>query len=144
METLFKKAIVLTSLPILLNIALCVYCVYTRSQPQFTGYFVGTLLSMFFSLVWIFIARKALLANIMVMFTVSLASFPIKIIFLALVALGGLFILRMDKLYFGISFLLGTFLGLFVEVWFLVSANKYIRKKNGVRTFQMKSDDSRP
>ena len=129
MEKLFKKAVVLTSLPVILNSALTVYCFSARSLPQFKGYFIGTLLSLFFSVIWIFIARKALLANILVMFTVSLASFPIKIVFLALIALGGLYILGMDHIYFGFSFLLGTILSLFVEVWFLVSANKYIRKK---------------
>lgn len=129
MEKLFKKAVILTSLPLIINIALTLYCFSTRSLPQFKGYFIGTLLSMFFSIIWIFIARKALLSNILVMFTVSLASFPIKIIFLALIALGGLFIFGMDHFYFGFAFLLGTILSLFIEVWFLVSANKYIRKK---------------
>ena len=68
---------------------------------------------MFFSVVWIFIARKAIISNIMVMFTVTLASFPIKIIFLAIIALGGLFFLDMNQIFFGGSFLLGTILSLF-------------------------------
>ena len=99
-----------------------------RSISEFKGYFLGTMLSMFFSLVWIFIARKAVTSNIMVMFTVTLASFPVKIIVLAIFALGGLFFLDMNQVFFGGSFLLGTILSLFVEVWFLITANRFQRK----------------
>ncbi|MBN1495670.1 MAG: hypothetical protein JXA07_02810 [Spirochaetes bacterium] len=128
MKKLFIKATILICLPIILNIAITVYCYSNRSIPEFKGYFLGTLLSMFFSLVWIFIARKAIVSNIMVMFTVTLASFPIKIVFLAIIALGGLFFLGMDQIFFGGAFLLGTILSLFIEVWFLISANKLQRK----------------
>lgn len=134
MEKIFKKAVVFICFPIILNIAITVYCFYHRSLPEFKGYFLGTMLSMFFSLVWVFIARKAIVSNIMVMFTVTLASFPIKIVFLAIIALGGLFLMNMDQIFFGSSFLLGTILSLFVEVWFLITANKMQRKlKSGLK-----------
>jgi len=137
MKKLFIKATILICLPIILNIAITVYCYSNRSIPEFKGYFLGTLLSMFFSLVWIFIARKAIVSNIMVMFTVTLASFPIKIVFLAIIALGGLFFLGMDQIFFGGAFLLGTILSLFIEVWFLISANKLQRKlKSAIKTPQ--------
>src|SRR5512136_2186247 len=110
MKKLFIKAVVLICLPIILNIAITVYCFYNRSLPELKGYFLGTMLSMFFSLVWVFIARKAIVSNIMVMFTVTLASFPIKIVFLAIIALGGLFLIKMDQIFFGLSFLVGTIL----------------------------------
>ncbi len=128
MKKIFIKSVILISIPILLNIGITVYCFNNRSISEFKGYFLGTMLSMFFSLVWIFIARKAVTSNIMVMFTVTLASFPVKIIFLAAIALGGLFFLDMNQIFFGGSFLLGTVLSLFVEVWFLISANRFQRK----------------
>jgi hypothetical protein len=128
MKKIFVKAVVLICIPIILNIAISVYCFTNRSLPEFRGYFLGTMLSMFFSLVWVFIARKAITSNIMVMFTVTLASFPIKIFLLAIIALGGLFLLEMNQIFFGTSFLLGTILSLFVEVWFLIIANRLQRK----------------
>ena len=128
MKKIFVKAVILICIPIILNIAITVYCFTSRSLPEFKGYFLGTMLSMFFSLVWVFIARKAITSNIMVMFTVTLASFPIKIFFLAIIALGGLFLMDMNQIFFGTSFLLGTILSLFVEVWFLISANRLQRK----------------
>lgn len=128
MKKIFIKAVILICLPIILNVAITVYCCLYRSLPEFKGYFLGTMLSMFFSLVWIFIARKAITSNIMVMFTVTLASFPIKIMLLAVIALGGLFLLDMNQIFFGGSFLLGTILSLFVEVWFLITANRLQRK----------------
>lgn len=128
MKKLFIKSVILICFPIILNVAITVYCFYNRSLPEFKGYFLGTMLSMFFSVVWIFIARKAITSNIMVMFTVTLASFPIKIVLLAIIALGGLFLLDMNQIFFGGSFLLGTILSLFVEVWFLISANRLQRQ----------------
>jgi hypothetical protein len=128
MKKLFIKSVILICIPIILNIAITVYCFYNRSLQEFKGYFLGTMLSMFFSLVWIFIARKAITSNIMVMFTVTLASFPIKIVFLTIIALGGLYFLQMNHIFFGGSFLLGTILSLFVEVWFLITANKIQRQ----------------
>ncbi len=127
MKKLFIKAVILICLPIILNVGITVYCFYNKSLPEFKGYFLGTILSMFFSVVWIFIARKAITSNIMVKFTVTLASFPIKIVLLAVIALGGLFLLDMNHIFFGASFLLGTVLSLFVEVWFLITANKLQR-----------------
>lgn len=128
MKKIFVKAVILICLPIILNIGITIYCFNNRSLSEFKGYFLGTMLSMFFSLVWIFIARKAVTSNIMVMFTVTLASFPIKIVMLAIIALGGLFFLEMNQIFFGGSFLLGTMLSLFVEVWFLITANRFQRK----------------
>src|SRR4030067_3387122 len=128
MERIYRKAVILACLPIILNLAISVYCFHNASLRQFAGYFVGTLLGMFFSLLWMVITRRVLVSNIMVLFTVSLASFPVKIIFLAAVAFGGLLILKIDTFYFGISFPAGTLLSLFVEVWFLVTANRFIRK----------------
>jgi len=128
MKKIFIKAVILICLPIILNVAITVYCFLNRGLPEFKGYFLGTMLSMFFSLVWIFIARKAITSNIMVMFTVTLASFPVKIMFLSVIALGGLFLMNMNQIFFGGSFLLGTILSLFVEVWFLITANRLQRK----------------
>jgi hypothetical protein len=128
MKKIFIKAVIFICIPILLNIGITVYCFNNRTLSEFKGYFLGTMLSMFFSFVWIFIARKAVTSNIMVMFTVTLTSFPVKIILLAIIALGGLFLLEMNQIFFGGSFLLGTILSLFVEVWFLISANRFQRK----------------
>ncbi|MBP6990911.1 MAG: hypothetical protein KBC90_05330 [Spirochaetes bacterium] len=128
MKKIFIKAVIFICIPIFMNIGFTVYCFHNRSISEFKGYFLGTMLSMFFSLVWIFIARKAVTSNIMVMFTVTLASFPVKIIVLAIFALGGLFFLDMNQVFFGGSFLLGTILSLFVEVWFLITANRFQRK----------------
>ena len=133
MKRIFITAVILLSLPILLNVGITVYCFHYRSLPEFKGYFLGTMLSMFFSIVWVIIARKAIISNIMAMFTITLASFPVKILFLAIVALAGLFLLDMNQLYFGASFLIGTILSLFVEVWFLITANRMQRKLKGPR-----------
>ncbi len=124
MEKKFKIAFILMMIPVAINIAGTILCALYIGPDAFKGYLAGTLLSLFFSIFWLVMARKVTLSNIMVLFTVSLGSFPVKIILFAIFALGGLYILKMDQLYFGISFLFGTVVSLVIEVWFILAVNK--------------------
>ncbi len=135
MEKKFKTAFILMMIPVAINIAGTILCALYLGRAEFKGYLAGTLLSLFFSVFWLVMARKITLSNIMVLFTVSLGSFPVKIVLFAVFALGGLYVLKMDQIYFGISFLLGTILSLVIEVWFILAVNKLkinsrITKKN--------------
>ncbi len=136
-ESKFKKAFVLILLPVAVNIALTVLCYLYRQPTEFKGYFVGTFLGMFFSFLWIFMIRKIAMSNIMVLFTLSLGLFPVKLILFAVFAFGGLYLLQMSQLYFGFSFLLGSIFNLLIEVWFIMAVNKvHIRRKSELKERQ--------
>ena len=124
----FRKAIILMILIVCLNIGLSIYSMMFKGVPEFKGYLLGTLLTMVFSILWVLMVRKVSFSNPMVLFSLSLGAFPVKIIVFAVFAFGGLLIFRMNRAFFGMAFLLGTVLSLFVEVWFILTVNKIVRR----------------
>jgi len=124
MKEKFRNAVILMFVPFVINVLVTVMCAMTRGSSEFRGYLAGTLLSLMFSLIWVFMARKVSESNIMVLFTLSLGSFPIKILIFAIFAFGGLYIFEINQMYFGFSFLFGTIITLVIEVWFIISVNK--------------------
>lgn len=124
-----KKAIILLSIPAVINIAMSVSCYFIRSEQEFVGYLSGTILSLIFSLTWIWMIRKFSLTNILVIIAISMGILPVKFIVFAAFAFGGLYLFHMDKLFFAYSFLFGTFVGLLIEVWFITSVNRSYRSK---------------
>ncbi len=124
MEKKFKIAVILMFVPVIINAAATVFVHQNRSAAEFAGYFAGMILSFSFSIAWVILARKVSLSNIMVLFTVSLGSFPVKILVFAAFVFGGYFIFHFNQLFFGIAFLFGTVASLLVEVWFIISVNK--------------------
>ena len=124
MEKKFRTAVTLMLIPVAINVGVTVYCFLALGPEIFKGYLLGTALSFVFSIAWIIMVRRITLSNLMVLFTLSLGSLPIKIIIFALVALGGHYLLGMNQLYFGIAFLFGIATSLIIEVWFIIAINK--------------------
>jgi hypothetical protein len=63
-------------------------------------------------------------SNIMMLFALSLGLFPVKLIIFGVFAFAGIYVLKMDPIFFGISFLIGTVFSILIEVWFIISVNK--------------------
>ena len=127
----FKKAIILMITTVGLNLALSVCSFVFKGSTEFKGYLAGTLLSMVFSILWVFMVKKVSFSNPMVLFSLSLGSFPIKILVFAIFAFGGLLLFQMNQMYFGMAFLLGTVISLIIEVWFIITVNRIIRESKG-------------
>ncbi len=123
MNTL-KKAILVMTLPIILNIVGTVFCFQNMNVDVFRGYSAGTVLHAIFSTIWIWMAWKFYHSNVLVMIAISMGILPVKLIVFAVFAFGGLYLFHMDKFYFSVAFLLGTFLSLIIEVWYVIFVNK--------------------
>ncbi|MBN1531524.1 MAG: hypothetical protein JXA20_02570 [Spirochaetes bacterium] len=124
MEKKFKIAVILMLIPVIINTVATAYVYQNRHETEFAGYLAGTILSFAFSIAWVIMARKVSLSNIMVLFTISLGSFPVKILFFAAFVFAGYLVFHMNQLFFGLSFMFGTVASLIVEVWFIISVNK--------------------
>jgi len=127
MQNKIKLAVFLMSIPVILNVIGCFLSFFGFGQLQFIGYLTGTLLSMFFSIIWILILKKVADTNAMALFAYSLGSFPVKLILFAIFALTGHYVLKMSLLFFGIAFLFGVVSSLIIEVWFMFSLSQYLR-----------------
>jgi hypothetical protein len=68
-------------------------------------------------------------ANTMVLLTITLGGYPLRLIILAVFAFSGLYILKMNTTYFAISFLIGTIISLVIEVWFFNTMTVSGKKK---------------
>ncbi len=104
-------------------------CYLFIGDPQFKGYLTGTALSFVLSMLWVLGARQGMKSNTMVLLTITLGGYPVRLLILALFAFGGLYIIKMDITYFAIAFLIGTILSLVVEVWFFNSMSIPGKKK---------------
>jgi len=132
MEKLFKKAFRLMFVPVIINLVITVMCYINLETSLFKGYLAGTVLSMIFTAIWLVMAKRVSLSNAMVLLTMTLGAFPVKIVVFAIFAFGGLYVLKMNQMYFGFSFLLGTILSLVIEVWFIISVNRlHLLSKSG-------------
>jgi hypothetical protein len=113
-----KKAVILTLLGSVINFAVSFAILQIFGRTKFSGYFAGTLLNFIFSLLWILGARKGMKSNSLLLLVITVGGFPVRLAILALFAFGGLYLLNMDKVFFAISFLVGTMLSLIIEIWF--------------------------
>lgn len=113
----------------LINSAISGYCYLRMGDPEFKGYATGTALSFVLSILWVLGARKGLKSNTMVLLSITLGGFPLRLLILGLFAYGGLYLMKMNTMYFSIAFLLGTVLSLIVEIWFFNAMTVSLKKK---------------
>lgn len=93
------------------------------------GYLIGTALSFILSLLWVLGASKSMKSNTMVLLTITLGGYPLRLVILAIFAFSGLYIFKMDTTFFAISFLIGTILSLVIEIWFFNTMSVSGKKK---------------
>ncbi len=113
-----RKALYPIAIATLVNFGIALLCLKYRGIAAFLGYLTGTTASATLSFLWLLGALRGMRSNILVLLTVTLAGFILRVVILAIFALGGYFIFRMNYTFFALSFLAGTLVSLIVEVWF--------------------------
>lgn len=113
----------------IINFIISGICYKSIGMAQFKGYAIGTFLSFVLSLIWILGAIKGIKSNTMVLLSITLGGFPVRLIILGVFAYGGIYIARMNTMYFAIAFLMGTILSLIVEIWFFNTISVSTKKK---------------
>jgi hypothetical protein len=124
-----KKAFLWIFVFTLINAAASGWCYLRLGDPEFKGYATGTALSFILSVLWVLGAKKGLKSNTMVLLSITLGGFPVRLLILALFAYGGLYLMKMNTMYFSIAFLLGTVLSLIIEIWFFNAMSVSLKKK---------------
>ena len=128
-----KKVAILISIPTFINIAVTIFCYLQIGKSEFLGYLTGTILSLIFAIIWIWMAKKFSSSNILVIIAISLGTLPVKLIIFAILAFGGVYYFNISKIYFAISFLFGVLASLIFELWYVLSVNKEIaNQKNTI------------
>ncbi len=120
----YKKALILTLIPSVLNLSLSCYVFLNMGIPEFKGYLTGTALCIVLLIIWLIQVRKCIDANAIVLFKLTFGSFIVKFFLFLVVAFGGYMLFNFSRVYFSIAFLIGTILSIIIEVWFYISLIK--------------------
>jgi hypothetical protein len=123
-----RKALYPIAISTLVNFGIALLCLKYHGISAFLGYLTGTIASATLSFLWFLGALRGMRSNILVLLALTLAGFILRVVILAIFALGGYFILRMNYTFFTISFLAGTIVSLIVEVWFFNTARQSEKK----------------
>ncbi len=114
----FKRALLLIFIYLVVSILITVLIYMMGTMPQAEGYALGTLLSFILSVIWVLGARKGMQSNTLVLLSITVGGFMLRLILLGVFMAGGVYVLKMSLNVFAISFLVGTIYSLILEVWF--------------------------
>jgi hypothetical protein len=124
MEKKYKVAVVLSFIPALINIAVLVYGFLNFTNPGFTGYFIGTILAIVLSVIWLIQIKGTAGSHALKLFKITIKGFLIKLIVFIIFITGIYYCIDFDRKFFAASFFIALFLGAIIELWFYSSMNK--------------------
>jgi hypothetical protein len=117
----FKRALLFIFIYLVISIIITFAIYIFMKEPQAKGYGIGTLLSFLLSLLWILGARKGMQSNTLVLLSITVGGFMLRLILLGVFMAGGVYMFKMDLPTFAIAFLVGTLYSLILEVWFFAT-----------------------
>ncbi len=117
----FKRALLFIFIYLVISIIITFAIYIFMTEPQAEGYGIGTLLSFLLSLLWILGARKGMQSNTLVLLSITVGGFMLRLILLGVFMAGGVYMFKMDLPTFAIAFLVGTLYSLILEVWFFTT-----------------------
>ena len=121
MDKKYKQAVGFHIIPALINIAGSVYLFINAGRSEFNGYFMGTILGILLSLVWILQVKRALGAHAIKLLKLTFTGFLIKfIVFMIFIAVIYNFF-QFNRVYFAVSFFIALFLSAVIEILFYSS-----------------------
>ena len=124
MEKKYKAAVILSFIPALINIAVLVYGSFSFTNPQLTGYALGTMLTIALSVIWLVQIKKAVGSHAIKLLKITFKGFLIKFIVFFIFIIGIYYCIDFDRKFFAAAFFLALFIGAVIELWFYSSMNK--------------------
>ena len=124
MEKKYKVAVLLSFIPGIINIAVLVYGFSNFTEPQFTGYLMGTILAIALSGIWLIQVKRAAGSHAIKLLKITFKGFLIKFIVFFIFIIGIYNLIDFSREFFAASFFLALFIGAVIELWFYSSINK--------------------
>lgn len=121
MDTKYKMAAFFHIIPAVANIAGTVYLLNGPDKQQFTGYFLGTVLGIILSIIWLIQVKKALGSHAIRLLKITFTGFLVKLIFFIIFIAGVYYVFRFSRTYFAMAFFLAVFISAIIELWFYAS-----------------------
>jgi len=124
MDKKYKVAVTLSFIPALINIAVLVYGLSKFTEPQLTGYLIGTILAIVLSIIWLIQVKSAAGSHAIKLFKITLKGFLIKFVVFIIFITGIYYYVDFSRKFFAASFFLALFIDAVIELWFYSSINK--------------------
>jgi len=126
MEKKYRVAVILSFIPAFINIGVLVsgYGFLNFTEPQLTGYFMGTILAIVLSVIWLIQVKGASGSHAIKLFKVTFKGFLIKLVVFVIFIAGIYYCIEFSRKFFAASFFLALFLGSLIELWFYSSISK--------------------
>ncbi len=126
MEEKYKMAAAFHVIPALVNISGSVYVFTSRDLMEFSGYFIGTLLGIILSVIWLLQVKKVLGTHALKLIQITFKAFLVKVLFFLVFIIGVYALFKFSRSYFAMAFFIAVFISAVIELWFYAS----IVKKN--------------
>jgi len=124
MEKKYKTAIALNVIPAVVNLVVSGYFFFNFTLLQFAGYFIGSILGILLSIMWLIQVRKAFGSHAIRLLKITFKGFFVKFIVFIVFISGVYSLVKFNRTFFAASFFIALFLSAIIELWFYASINK--------------------
>lgn len=124
METKYRMAVIFNIFPAVVNIIVSVWFFLSFTGLEFRGYFLGTVLGIILSAIWLVQVRKASGSHAIRLMKVTYKWFFIKFAVLIFFIAGVYYLIEFSRVWFVVSFFVALAMSAVVELWFYSSISK--------------------
>lgn len=121
MENKYKMAVVFNTIPAIINIIVLIYIFFNLSGMHFRGYFIGTVLGIILSVIWLIQVKKAFGSHAIRLLKITLVGFLIKFLVFVIFIAGFYYLIQFNRTYFAVSFFIALLMSSVIELWFYAS-----------------------
>jgi len=118
MEKQYKMAVMLTFIPAFVNICVSLWFFLSFSKYDFMGSFVGTLLGIILSVIWLVQVKNSFGAHAIKLLKVTYKWFFVKFIVFLVFVSAIYFMVEFNVTWFVISLLVALSMSAVIELWF--------------------------
>ena len=128
MDSIYKKVAGLQVIPAVINIAGMIYVFFNYGTPQFAGFFLGAILGIILSVIWVLQTKKALYSHAIRLMKITFKGLLIKVIVFLIFMTLAYAALDFDIVFFAGSFFIALFLSAIIEIWFYTTLIKKFKE----------------
>jgi hypothetical protein len=130
MDSIYKKVAGLQGIPAVINIAGTVFVFLNYEIYQFAGFFLGALLGVILSVIWVLQIKEALYSHAIRLMKITFKGLLIKVAVFLVFMILAYAAMDFDIMFFAVSFFIALFLSAIIEIWFYTTLIRKIKKNN--------------
>jgi hypothetical protein len=118
------KSLRLLLIPVFIDLIIIIVLAATGTTLQLAGFSFGACIVIIFSLIWVFSINRIHMSNVIRFIKRFIIIFLGKLVFLLAILILSLDILRSDRIYFVLGFIITSLFAMPIEIWFCLKKGK--------------------